>query len=567
MNRKYIAFCAVIAAGVSAAPVISHAADWPFWGRSASRNMVSEEKNTPATWEAGRYKSGSEEIDMATTKNVKWIAKLGSQSYGNPTIAGGKIFIGTNNESPRDPLYKGDRAVLLCLDEKTGKMLWQLPIPKLGTGKVSDWEFLGLCSSPAVEGDRVYIVTNRNEVMCLDVNGQANGNDGDFKDEAKYLTDKGQKPQVLKPTDADIIWKFDMREELGVFPHNITNCAPLIIGNKIVVTTSNGVDWTHTNMPNPKAPALCMLDKNTGKYLGEEASGVSSRTLHSNWSSPAGGKVGDRDVILFGGGDGFLYGLDTATDDKDGVNVLKELWKIDANPADRRMKDGKPLKYATYAGPSEVIATPVYYNNRVYVPIGQDPEHGEGLGNFICIDVATGKKVWNNDTLHRSLSTPAIADGLIYVSDFSGFIHCLDAETGKTVWKFDTRSHIWGSPLLADGKVYVGTEDGDLIMIAAGRTMKELGRVDMRSPVYASPVITNGTLYIATPTHLYAIGGSAVASASPAASPAKKAQKQESVAQIEARMAENARKLRQAHDVLVSCKAHGISEYRPIAQR
>ena len=477
--------------------------------------MVSDEKNVPNAWVAGKFKEGGEEIDMATTKNVKWVAKLGSQSYGNPTVSGGKVFIGTNNESPRDPRFKGDRSILLCLDEKTGKMLWQLAIPKLGTGKVSDWEFLGLCSSPAVDGDRVYIVTNRCEVMCLDVNGMANGNDGPFKEEGAYLADKGKPAVTPGPTDADILWKYDMREELGVFPHNITNCGPLIIGDKVVVTTSNGVDWTHTNMPNPKAPALCMLDKNTGKYLGEEGSGVSTRTLHSNWSSPAGGKSGDKNIIIFGGGDGFCYGLDTATEAKGDVNVLKELWRYDCNPPERRLKDGKPRKYATFDGPSEVIATPVLYNNRVYVPTGQDPEHGEGLGNFSCIDAATGKKIWSFDKIHRSLSTPAIADGLIYVSDFSGFVHCMDAENGKEYWTFDTRSHIWGSPLLADGRIYVGTEDGDMIMLAAGKTMKELGRVDMRSPVYASPIVANGTLFIATPTHLYAIGGPAVAAASP----------------------------------------------------
>ncbi|MDX1934425.1 MAG: PQQ-binding-like beta-propeller repeat protein [Capsulimonadales bacterium] len=372
MKRTVIRGLSFVALVVGVLPLVALAGDWPFWGRDASRNMVSDETGLPVAFEAGRYKGNTEEIDMATTKNVKWVAKLGSQSYGNPTVAGGKVFIGTNNESPRDPALKGDRAILLCLDEKTGEMIWQLAIPKLGTGKVSDWEFLGLCSSPAVDGDRVYIVTNRCEVMCLDVNGQANGNDGPFKEEATYYADKGKPPHTVGAKDADILWKFDMRSELGVFPHNITNCGPLILGDRIVVTTSNGVDWTHTNMPNPKAPTLCMLNKNTGELLGEEASGVSTRTLHSNWSSPAGGQVNGKDIIIYGGGDGFCYGLDTETEDKDGVKVFKELWRFDCNPPQYRTKNGKPLKYATADGPSEVIATPVLFKNRVYVPIGQD---------------------------------------------------------------------------------------------------------------------------------------------------------------------------------------------------
>lgn len=96
----------------------------------------------------------------------------------------------------------------------------------------------------------------------------------------------------------------------------------------------------------------------------------------------------------------------------------------------------------------------------------------------------------------------------MFVADFSGFIHCVDVATGKPYWVFDTKSHIWASTLVADGKVYVGTEDGDVIVLAASKQMKELGRFDMRAPVYSSAVAANGTLYVATPTHLYAIAKS-----------------------------------------------------------
>ncbi|MCX6367317.1 MAG: PQQ-binding-like beta-propeller repeat protein [Armatimonadetes bacterium] len=544
MKRNALLATSLIALSVGA--LITRAADWPYWGGGASRNMVSSETNTPTTWDPGRYKGSTEEIDLATTKNVKWVAKLGSQSYGNPTISGGKIFVGTNNESPRDEKLKGDRAVLLCLDEKTGELVWQLAIPKLGTGKVSDWEFLGLCSSPAVDGDKVYVVTNRCEVICLDVNGQANGNQG-VQDEAKYLTDKGKPLHTLGAKDADVLWRYDMREELGVFPHNITNCGPLIVGNTVTVTTSNGVDWTHTNIPNPKAPALCVLDKNTGKYLGEENSGVSAKTLHSNWSSPAGGQVNGKDTIIFGGGDGNCYAFDAASAVGGEQSDLKTLWKLDCNPPEYRVKNGKPLKYATFDGPSEVIATPVLYKNRVYVPIGQDPEHGEGIGQMLCIDAVTGKTIWANKGIQRSLSTPSIINGLVFVADYSGFIRCFDAETGKSYWSFDTKSHIWGSTLVADGKVYVGTEDGDIVVLAADKVMKEVGRVDMRAPVYASPVLANGTLYVGTPTHLYAIAtGAKAAQAAPKPN-----------ATALARMEARAKQLRAEHEKLASCEAHG----------
>ena len=77
-------------------------------------------------------------------------------------------------------------------------------------------------------------------------------------------------------------------------------------------------------------------------------------------------------------------------------------------------KDGKPIKYPAAEGPSEINATPVFWKNRVYVAIGQDPEHGEGVGILTCIDATkTGDitqtgKIWSYDKIHRSISTVSI---------------------------------------------------------------------------------------------------------------------------------------------------------------
>ena len=113
-------------------------------GGDGHNNMASSAKGIPLEMEPGKRKKGTEEIDLSTTKNVKWVAKIGSQSYGTPTIAGGKVLIGTNNESPRDAQHEGDRGIIMCFNEEDGKFLWQLVIPKLGAGKVSDWEYLGV---------------------------------------------------------------------------------------------------------------------------------------------------------------------------------------------------------------------------------------------------------------------------------------------------------------------------------------------------------------------------------------------------------------------------------------
>ena len=162
-----------------------------------------------------------------------------------------------------------------------------------------------------------------------------------------------------------------------------------------------------------------------------------------------------------------------------------------------------------YIGPSEIIATPVFDKNRVYVAIGQDPTHGRGRGMLSCIDATkTGDisktgKVWTFDGLDRTLSTVSIANGLLYIADVSGRLFCLDAETGKCHWVYDTKQQVWGSTLVADGKVYLGTQR-ELWVFAAGQEMRVLDPVRLDSAIWSTPVAAGGALYVASQQYLRA---------------------------------------------------------------
>jgi outer membrane protein assembly factor BamB len=516
-----------------ASPAV-HAADWPEWGGREIRNMYSAEKGLPDNFGKIAYKSGTEEIDGKSARNMKWAAKIGSQSYGNVTVAAGKVFIGTNNENPRDPRHQGDRSILMCFDEKTGDFLWQQVVPKLASGKVNDWENLGLLSSPTVQGNRVYLVSSRCEVLCLDIDGMANGNDGPFKDEAKYvvkdvLQDRGKpserpaSPIEPGPKDGDIIWRYDMMDDLGVFPHNASNCSVLVVDDVVYVCTSNGQDWTHSNIPSPNSPSFIALNAKTGEFLAEDDAHIGPRIFHGQWSSPSLGVVNGRKLILFGGGDGICYAFDPKPVKEGDTSFLKTVWKYDCNPPER-----KKFKYPAPEGPSEINATPVFYKNRVYVAVGQDPEHGEGVGVLTCIDatktgdITQGGKIWSFDKINRSISTVSIdpTTGLLFVGDFSGFLYCLDAETGKHYWTYDMKAHMWGSTMVADGKVYAGDEDGDFIVIAATKGKKlaqdkvrpggpeneaeVISETNLASPVYGTPLVANGVVYVQSNTHLFA---------------------------------------------------------------
>src|ERR1035437_9505358 len=110
-------------------PHSARAQDWPQWGGTPARNMYSPATNLPDHFTKGKsgditFKGTSDDVDHSNLDNFKWVAKLGSQSYGNVTVAHGRVFIGTNNENPRDPRHVGDRSILMCFDEKTGELLW-----------------------------------------------------------------------------------------------------------------------------------------------------------------------------------------------------------------------------------------------------------------------------------------------------------------------------------------------------------------------------------------------------------------------------------------------------------
>ena len=159
------------------------AADQPQWGRAWGRDMVSDEKGLP------------DNFDPKSGRNVKWTAELGTDSYATPIVAGGRVYIGTNNEHPRDDRHQADSGVLMCFDEATGAFLWQLVSPKREEDPYLDWPKTGWSSPVTVEGDRVYVVSSRGEALCLDARGMSNGNDGPFTNEAFYEVPRTNAPQ------------------------------------------------------------------------------------------------------------------------------------------------------------------------------------------------------------------------------------------------------------------------------------------------------------------------------------------------------------------------------------
>jgi len=488
--------------------------DWPMYGGTLSRDLVNlVEKGVPTMWD----------VDKGT--NVKWSVDLGSKAYGGPIVAGGRIFIGTNNDKPRDPAITGDKGVLMCFDQATGKLLWQAVHDKLLAGRVNDWPREGICSSPIVEGNRLYYVNNRAEVICADTAGEH----GKVK----------------------VLWKLDMIGELDVFPHNLAVCSPLIVGDTLFVVTANGVDEGHINIPRPAAPSFLALDKKNGKVVWKDNAPTQALVqarkggakvnipkmvnqgkllMHGQWSNPVYAEPNGKPMIIFPGGDGWIRGYEPKTGEL--------LWKFDCNPKKTVYKLGPG------ATRNDFVSTPVVWQNKLYIGVGQDPEHKKGIGHLWCIDITKTPKnkdkdlspvdnnfdpkaavnkdsalVWHyggkaprgvrrNYQFGRTMSTCAVHGGLCYAADYDGFIYCLDANTGEKYWEDKLGADTWSSPYWVDGKIYIGCENSSVLIYEHGKMKKRVGKIDMKAEaVRATPVAVNGVLYVMTenPTKLWAI--------------------------------------------------------------
>ncbi len=501
----FIGLSAIVAVMRVAAEEKKPVSSWPMWGGTPARNMVNTvEKNVPTEW------------DLRTKRNIKWTELLGSMSNGNPVIAGGKVFVGTNNDKPRNPRITGDKGVLMCFRQSDGRFLWQAVHDKLPSPKENDFAHQGIASACAVEGKRLFYVSNRCTLVCADTEGFLDGQNDGMKDE-KYRSE----------IDADIIWEYDMIKELDVYPHFLATSSPLVVGNRVYVHTSNGPDENGLVIPAPNAPSFIAVNKESGNLAWQDNS-PGDRLNDGQWSSPTYGVVNGKGQVYFPGGDGWLYAFEPLGDPTQ-PGKSKLIWKFDCNPPGA--KSGAQSRNSA----SSILSTAVFHENTVFLGVGQNPDHGEGAGHLYAIDATkTGDVsefigpwdpvnrckdptkstknpnsalVWHfgDKNFGRTLSTCAIQGDFVVAAELPGFLHCLDRKTGTPFWTHDMLAGAWGSPYIVDQKIYMGDEDGDVTIFELSKEKNVINEVTMDSTVFSTPVTVDGVLFIRTTTTLYAI--------------------------------------------------------------
>ncbi|HEY2250024.1 MAG TPA: PQQ-binding-like beta-propeller repeat protein, partial [Planctomycetaceae bacterium] len=462
-----------------------------------------------------------------SSRNIKWTAGLGSMTYGDPVVADGLIWVGTNNHwSAQDKL---DASVLACFRESDGKLLYRYVSPRL-PGRAHDWEHSSIRCSPYIENDRLWFVTNRAEVVCLDI---------------APLRKDGGEPTVL--------WKVNLIGKFGVFPRGpimfwAHSCSIAGYCDWIYVVTGNGVDETYNQVARPDAPSLICFNKNTGAAVWQNNS-PGPNILLAQWASPTIIEIDGRVQCVAPLGDGWVRSFDALTG--------KLIWEFDMNPKESKWS----LQRSTR---EDVLASPVFADNRIFIATGRHPEWGEGRGRLVCldptrqgdisselavdaagngipprrvqaVDAAQGEKaipnpnsglVWEfkqvgdgkqfTDAMHGVMSNAAVQKGLVISADQDGLVHCLDAKTGERYWAYDSMASIYGSPLIVDDKVYVADSDGDVMVFGLSADpdvalrklngeIRPLREQNMVSAIYCSPIYANGVLYLTTHNRLSAI--------------------------------------------------------------
>ncbi len=551
--------------------------DWPEWCGQPSRNMaVTSDQRLPDRADCGTLNDAGQ-VDLQSTKNVKWVARVGRLTTGSPVVSGGRVFIGTTWED-------GKEACLLCLDEKTGKRLGVFLCPRPPRDKLENW---AISSTPTVDGNRLYFVSPHQEVLCLDLNvllGHGSPREAGDKSQSPG-TDKAALEQISR---SSILWRYDLLEKLKAYYHHTASSSVLVHGDYVYVCTGNGRSWIPGRIPfSPLTPSLVAFHKITGQLVARDDEQIGEQLYRGQYTSPSLGTVNGRAQVLFATGDGVCYAFEPvdpaarvvpdrwmttrlrgpivyfidvegketgglsaleyarsthllsdlpkpalplefrfsrkvpATTPVDSiptmtvpdVPLLKKIWWCDCIPEDYKKLPFYPreIKGDGRGHPCAIIGTPVFWNNRVYVAIGGDPNHGgrDSKGSIVCID-ATGTgnltekgKIWSYNGLNQSVSTVAVADGLVFVVDAAYAIHCLDADNGRCYWTHSPRkgATCFSSPLVTDGKVYLGKT-----ILAASKRLQVLPGIQSdQHTLYSSHCVANGVVFAVLGQRLWAL--------------------------------------------------------------
>jgi outer membrane protein assembly factor BamB len=405
--------------------------DWPQW-QGPDRNSVSKESGLLQEW-------------PADGPPLAWRIKGIGGGDGAPAIAGGRIYgMGT----------KGDQESVFALSEKDGSEIWVKPLGNKYSQRMPQSQEGPACT-PTVDGDKLYVL----------------GMDGDL--------------YCLQAASGEIVWERSLTKDFGgKVPMWSFRESPLVDGDKVICT------------PGGSDALVVALNKTTGETLWK------NKLATSGEPAPERSKGGFGRG--FGGGGGAAYSSAIAID----VDGQRQYVQLTAKAlVGVAASDGKLLwQYDAPANSNGInCSTPLFHDGLVFAASA----YGAGGGAAKLKKDADGKytaeEVYFTKRMQNHHGGMVVVDGALYGANGGnggGNLICLDFATGEVLWDERGKSRAAkGAIALADGRIYYRLEDGTMLLLEPNKTeYTERGRFKQpdrtRSPAWAHPVIANGKLYV-----------------------------------------------------------------------
>ncbi len=390
----------LLAAGVVVLPAACLATDWPHW-RGPNYNGSTDETNLPDSWSA--------------TENVAWTADMPGPGEGTPVIAEGRLYVAST--------AKGG-VVALCLDAKTGKLLWEKSVDKGGRAR----RHTLASSSPVTDGKRAFFLYGSGVMAAFDAGGKE-------------------------------LWKRNLTQETGNWRILHTyGASPLLYDGRIYVAVVHRA-----------ASSVLALSGDTGKTLWKQArpSDAKGESMESYATPVLYTGKGGPGIIVAGGG------VVTMHSPGDGRELWRfdygsgQNWRLVPTPAvtDGLIIAGRPMKAPCYAirvgtgrpgkawdcKPGPDVCSPAYHDGLAYILDDNTKE-------LSCVDASSGKVLWSSKAGSATMrASPTVADGKVYTIDERGDVSVFAAgRQMKKIASFSMKEKTcWATISGADGRMYV----------------------------------------------------------------------------------------------------------------
>ena len=287
--------------------------------------------------------------------------------------------------------------------------------------------------------------------------------------------------------DGKVVWSHSLTEEFGRFTgYGGRTVTPVVDGNFVILSFLNTSWGSHAAMRH----RYFAFDKKTGEVVWTTKPGGPPKDTTYPVSVVA--EINGRRLLIDGNSDGHVYAMDVQTGEK--------VWGFQVSQG--------PLN-----------ASVVVDGTRVYASHNRENTDTTVMGRVVCIDgtgtgdITEAHELWRVDGIEAGYSSPAIADGRLYVVDSSANLHCLNDETGEVHWTHSLGTVGKGSPVVADGKIYVTEVNGHFLILQPDENeCKTLSTIQIEresghyAEIYGSPAIADGRVYFTTEEGLYCLG-------------------------------------------------------------